>query len=174
MPNGRSPRASNRPSGRGGPDEPQPTGPDLPRPNLDQVPEAILVDTQDGLEEMLERLADIEELAVDTEADSFYSYREKVCLIQLTYREQDWLVDPLCELDLSGLGAIFADPEVVKIFHDGEYDVMILKREYGFEFASLFDTRVAAAALGASVKAPPQYLRSEPQETGRILKEMTP
>ena len=41
-----------------------------------------------------------------------------------------------------------ADPAVTKVFHDGEYDVLILKRDYGFSFAGLFDTRIAAAALG--------------------------
>ena len=89
-----------------------------------------------------------DEIAFDTEADSFYSYQERVCLIQVTVSESDYLVDPLCELDLSPLGTILADPAKIKVFHDGEYDVLILKKDFGFEFASLFDTRVAAAALG--------------------------
>src|SRR5690606_29266883 len=90
------------------------------------------------------------EVAVDTEADSFFSYREKVCLVQVSTRERDWLIDPLGELDLEPFGALLADPNVRKVFHDGEYDVLILKREYGFRFANLFDTRVAAAALGST------------------------
>ena len=57
-------------------------------------------------------------------------------------------MDPLCGLDLSGLGEIFADPDIVKIFHDGEFDVTILKRRFGFTFANLFDTSIAAQALG--------------------------
>jgi ribonuclease D len=52
------------------------------------------------------------------------------------------------DFDLGGLGRVLADPERVKVFHDGEYDVLILKRQYGWSFASLFDTRVAAAAMG--------------------------
>ena len=47
---------------------------------------------------------------------------------------------------------MLADPAVTKIFHDGEFDILILKREYGFEFKNLFDTRIAEAALG--VEAP--------------------
>ena len=43
-----------------------------------------------------------------------------------------------------------ADPSKLKIFHDGEYDIASLKRDYGFQFKNLFDTRVAAAALGAA------------------------
>jgi ribonuclease D len=58
------------------------------------------------------------------------------------------VVDPLAGFDVSGLGEVLADPRRTKVFHDGEYDVLILKRDYAFEFAGLFDTRVAAAALG--------------------------
>jgi ribonuclease D len=55
---------------------------------------------------------------------------------------------------------VLADPTKVKIFHDGEYDVMIMKREYGFEFANLFDTRVAAASLGVEAPGLASVLRS--------------
>jgi ribonuclease D len=108
-----------------------------------------LIEDQGALEDLLGVLAGTDEIAVDTEADSFYSYREKVCLIQVTAEERDYLIDPLADLDLSGLGAVLADPGSVKIFHDGEYDVLILGREYGFRFANLFDTRIAASALGS-------------------------
>ena len=99
-------------------------------------------------------LSDLEgetEIAVDTEADSFFVHREKVCLVQITLGETDYLVDPLSAgVDLKRLGPLFADPERTKIFHDSEYDVLILQREYGLDFKGLFDTRVAAATLGSS------------------------
>src|SRR6266850_347569 len=109
----------------------------------------ILVEEEQGLLRFLADLDRATEIAVDTEGDSFFSYPEKVCLIQVTALERDWLVDPLAGLDLSGLGRLMADPGRLKIFHDGEYDVLSLKRDYGFQFKNLFDTRVAAAALGA-------------------------
>jgi ribonuclease D len=98
----------------------------------------------------MEDLATQREIAVDTEADSFYSYREKVCLVQVTVEERDYLVDPLAGFDVRPLGEMLADPARLKVFHDGEYDVLILKRIYGFRFKNLFDTRVAAAALGSA------------------------
>jgi len=101
-----------------------------------------------GLERLLEALAEESEIAVDTEADSFYHYQESVCLVQITAGGRDWLVDPLQGLDIRPLGEVLADPKRTKVFHDGEYDVLILKRQFGFGFANLFDTRVAAAALG--------------------------
>ena len=109
----------------------------------------MLIEDNHGLAKLVSELDQVDEIAVDTEADSFYSYQEKVCLIQVTGGGVDYLVDPLADLDLQPLGKILADPNKVKIFHDGEYDVLIMKRDYGFSFASLFDTRVAAAALGS-------------------------
>lgn len=101
---------------------------------------------------MARLLADLErqgEIAVDTEADSFFRYRERVCLVQMTVEDRDYLVDPLADgVEVARLGAVFADPTKTKVFHDSEYDILILKREFGFRFAGLFDTRVAAATLG--------------------------
>lgn len=109
----------------------------------------MLIEDGPGLARLVDELADFDEIAVDTEADSFYSYQEKVCLIQITGGEVDYLVDPLADLDLGPLGEILGDPKRLKVFHDGEYDVLLMKRDFGFSFAGLFDTRVAAAALGA-------------------------
>ncbi len=113
-----------------------------------ELPPPELIDSDAALARALEQLDSQREIAVDTEADSFYSYREKVCLVQITAGERDWLVDPLSGLDLSPLGRLFADPRKVKVFHDGEYDILILKRDWRFEFKNLFDTRIAEAALG--------------------------
>lgn len=117
---------------------------------VEELPPPVLVQDQASLDRLLERLAREREIAVDTEADSFYCYRDKVCLFQVTAGEEDWLVDPLARLDLAGFGRVLADPDVRKVFHDAEYDVLILKREFGFDFAGLFDTRVAAAVLGST------------------------
>ena len=114
----------------------------------DRLPPPILVEDERGFDELLDVLDEVDEVAVDTEADSFFNYREKVCLIQVTAGGDDWLVDPLAGFDLEPMGDALADPTLVKVFHDGEFDVLILKRDYGFELAGLFDTRVAAMALG--------------------------
>lgn len=113
-----------------------------------ELPPPELVQDGAGLERLLAALQHESEIAFDTEADSFYHYQERVCLVQITAGERDWLVDPLQGLDIRPLGAVLADPRRIKVFHDGEYDVLILRREFGFRFANLFDTRIAAAALG--------------------------
>lgn len=121
----------------------------LPPPSAPhELPPPELVEDAAGLERMIAALATEREIAVDTEADSFYHYQERVCLVQVTSGGRDWLIDPLRGLDIRPLGAVLADPERIKVFHDGEYDILILKRQFGFRFANLFDTRIAAAALG--------------------------
>ncbi len=107
-----------------------------------------LITRQASLNEMLARLLDEPAVAVDTESDSMYVYHEKVCLVQFSIPDCDYLLDPLSGLDMSPLGSLFADPRVEKVFHAAEYDVLCLKRDNGFEFRNLFDTMWAARVLG--------------------------
>lgn len=100
------------------------------------------------LAELIDRLADQTAIAVDTESDSLYAYREKVCLIQISIPGEDYLIDPLAELDVTPLRSIFATPQIQKVFHACEYDVMCLRRDFDFAFANLFDTMWAARILG--------------------------
>lgn len=108
----------------------------------------IRVNDQEALERALDALRLAPVIGVDTESDSFFSYQEKVCLIQLSDSHNDYVIDPLLVKDLSGLGPIFASREVVKVLHGADYDVVCLKRDFGFEFHNLFDTLVASQLLG--------------------------
>ncbi len=100
----------------------------------------------------LARLADVLSrqpvIAVDTESNSLFAYQEQVCLIQFSTESDDYLVDPLAISDLSVLGPVFASPAIEKVFHAAEYDLICLKRDFGFEFNNLFDTMLAARILG--------------------------
>ncbi len=100
------------------------------------------------LAELIDRLQDQPAIAVDTESDSLFVYREKVCLIQISIPGEDYLIDPLAKLDVGPLRSIFAAPEIKTIFHASEYDVMCLRRDYDFSFTNLFDTMWAARILG--------------------------
>jgi len=112
------------------------------------LPPPTFVTSPPQLVTLLEALTDQPAVAVDTESNSLYAYRERVCLIQFSIPGADYLVDPLAGLDLSPLAPFFAHPEVQKVFHAAEYDVMCLKRDFGFRFANLFDTMWAARILG--------------------------
>ncbi|MCC6192305.1 MAG: HRDC domain-containing protein [Anaerolineales bacterium] len=112
------------------------------------LPPPILVADAAGLERLAADLAGEPALGVDTESNSLYAYRERVCLIQFSSRARDYIVDPLALDDLNPLGPLLANPAQLKIFHAAEYDVICLKRDFGFAFANLFDTMVAARTLG--------------------------
>ena len=86
-------------------------------------------------------------LAVDTEAASFHRYRDRIYLIQLSSRSETAVVDPLAVDNLSGLGTLLSNPSAEIIFHDADYDLRILDRDYGFHAVNLFDTRIAAQLL---------------------------
>ncbi|MFI5278851.1 MAG: ribonuclease D [Gemmatimonadales bacterium] len=87
-------------------------------------------------------------LAVDTEAASFHRYVDRIYLIQLSTRTQTAIIDPLTVGDIGTLGAVLADPNVETIFHDADYDLRTLDRDYGVRARHLFDTRIAAQLLG--------------------------
>jgi ribonuclease D len=87
-------------------------------------------------------------LALDTESNSLHAYKEQVCLIQLSTREADYIIDPLAIDDLSPLGVLLADPTIEIVFHAAEYDLMTLKRDFDFQVTHLFDTMLAARIVG--------------------------
>ncbi|GAB4521241.1 MAG: ribonuclease D [Anaerolineae bacterium] len=109
---------------------------------------ATYIDTTHALLALVAQLKDEPLLAVDTESNSTYVYQEQVCLIQLSTRTADYIVDPLMIEDMAPLGALFASPTIEKVFHGAEYDVVCLKRDFGYTFNNLFDTMVAARMCG--------------------------
>jgi len=107
------------------------------------------VRTPEELFRLATSLRGIGTMAVDSESDSLHHFPEKVCLVQLaTPRGDAYLVDPLAVRDLGALGPALADTHVVKVLHGASYDLASMKRDFGFSFAGLFDTMVAAQFLG--------------------------
>lgn len=112
------------------------------------ISDPVWIDYADALSRLANLLSQESVIAVDTESNSLFAYQEQVCLIQFSTEKDDYLVDPLALRDLSALGPLFANPAIEKVFHAGEYDLICLKRDYGFEFNDLFDTMLAARILG--------------------------
>ncbi|MFN8402484.1 MAG: ribonuclease D [Anaerolineales bacterium] len=108
----------------------------------------VWVNTNQSFRNMLSDVSAQRRIAVDTESNSLHAYRERVCLIQFSTPKHDYVVDPFAFSDLRPLAPIFSDKKTEKIFHASEYDLICLKRDYGFEFCNLFDTMQAARVLG--------------------------
>jgi ribonuclease D len=96
---------------------------------------------------MLDNILEQSIIGVDTESDSLYVYHEKVCLIQLSTSNTDYLVDPLKINNLHPLNDVFFNEKIEKIFHAAEYDIMCLKRDFNFQFSNIFDTMIASRIL---------------------------
>lgn len=108
----------------------------------------IIIDDDRALARLVSQLARQPVIALDTEANSLFAYQERLCLLQISTRTKDYLIDPIAGIDISLLAPVFADPCVQKILHGAEFDVLSLKRSHPFEFSGLFDTMVAATSLG--------------------------
>jgi len=127
-----------------------------PRPTPLGAP--ILVNNQAGFAQMLAHLRMQSVLGIDTESNSLFRYYPKVCLIQLTaYADPhqpdptatvDYLLDPFAVRNISALGPLLTDLATEVIMHAAENDIIILQRDFGFQFSNIFDTQLAARILG--------------------------
>jgi ribonuclease D len=106
-----------------------------------------LIETEAALAELADRLRAEPHLAVDTEAASFHRYLDRVYLLQISSPGETAVVDPLATDGLGPIGDLLSDPAIEIIFHDADYDLRLLHREYGFTAQNLFDTRIAAQLL---------------------------
>ena len=123
------------------------------------------------LADLIRQIEAADRVALDTEADSLHSYREKLCLLQISapagagtihagragdqfetrgdHRSKlpdDFIVDPLSNLDLEPLRRALEPREIV--LHAADYDLRMLRRGLNFTASRIFDTVLAARLLG--------------------------
>ncbi|MCB0120692.1 MAG: ribonuclease D, partial [Caldilineaceae bacterium] len=118
----------------------------------------VLVNSTVTFHRMLKQLQGQHLIALDTESNSLFRYYPKVCLIQLTTFEDphnpdpnavlDYLIDPLALAHLQPLGELLQNPAVEIVMHAADNDILILQRDFNFEFQTIFDTQLAARILG--------------------------
>jgi ribonuclease D len=118
------------------------------------------IETLPRLEGVARILGQAEIIGVDLEADSFYHYFEKVCLIQIATESASYVIDPLALKDLSALHPVFSDPRIRKVFHGADYDIRSLYRDFRLEVENLFDTQLACKFLGLRESGLEALLRS--------------
>lgn len=122
------------------------------------------------LASLIEQIEPADRVAVDTEADSLHSYREKLCLLQISVPAPgavagisdagqsvspghesartvcDYIVDPLANIDLEPLRRALETKEIV--LHGADYDLRMLRRGLKLAAGKIFDTLIAARLLG--------------------------
>jgi ribonuclease D len=132
---------------------------------------SCLIATEADLSELLKRIEAADRVGIDIEADSLHSYREKLCLLQISVPtvagivdagsdlgttfhsrdhqsrlQHDVIVDPLAGLDLEPLRRALESREIV--LHGSDYDLRMLRRGLNFIAHKIFDTLIAARLLG--------------------------
>ncbi len=55
----------------------------------------VLIETPGRFADLLKDLAKQSRIAVDTESNSLHAYRERVCLVQFSTPDTDYVLDPL-------------------------------------------------------------------------------
>lgn len=116
--------------------------------SVPKLPAAIYIDNTNDLRTLVQSLSQETLIALDTESNSMHAYRGRVCLVQLSTRQQDYIIDPLAIDDMQPLGDLLLNPTIEKIFHAAEYDLICMQRDFDFGIANVFDTMLAARVLG--------------------------
>jgi ribonuclease D len=108
-----------------------------------------LITKSDALADLVERLSEHPFVAVDTEFMRENTYWPDLCLIQIASTEEAAAIDPKADIDLTPLLDLLVNRDnVLKVFHAGSQDLEIIHNLTGKMPKALFDTQVAAMALG--------------------------
>ena len=107
------------------------------------------IDTAEKLKFAIKELSSFPEISVDLEHHSYRTFQGITCLIQISTREKDYIVDPFpIWAEMPSLNEVMANPKIVKIFHGSYKDIVWLQRDFSVYVVNLFDTYVACLVLG--------------------------
>ena len=109
-----------------------------------------LIEDSKSLAELCARLSTADFVTVDTEFMRENSYYPELCLIQIADDKEAAAIDPMAPgIDLKPLLDLMTENEdVLKVFHAGGQDLEIVYNLTGKTPFPLFDTQIAAKALG--------------------------
>ncbi|XP_031818730.1 exosome component 10 [Sarcophilus harrisii] len=106
------------------------------------------VSTLDELVELNEKLLSCKDFGIDLEHHSYRSFLGLTCLMQISTRTEDFIIDTLeLRCDLYILNESFTDPAIVKVFHGADMDIEWLQKDFGLYVVNMFDTHQAARIL---------------------------
>lgn len=109
-----------------------------------------LITDSESLRALCDRLSQSDFVAVDTEFMRENTYWPDLCLVQIGNADEAAAIDPKAEdIDLTPLLDLLVNNEdVLKVFHAGGQDIEIIYNLTGRTPHPMFDTQIAAMALG--------------------------
>ena len=107
-----------------------------------------LISDAGTLADLGESLSGETRVAVDLEAAGFHRYSDRVCLLQVSTSNQNFVVDTLAVDPSNVLRGPLESPSVTILLHGGDYDLRLMDRDLDLHPVKLFDTQTAAALLG--------------------------
>ncbi|CAI8595190.1 unnamed protein product [Vicia faba] len=116
--------------------------------SLESTPFKLVEEVKD-LKEMAAKLRSVNEFAVDLEHNQYRSFQGLTCLMQISTRSEDFVVDTLKLRIHIGphLREIFKDSSKRKVMHGADKDILWLQRDFGIYVCNLFDTGQASKVL---------------------------
>jgi len=108
----------------------------------------VLVDNDSAVPELMDSLDGADLVGFDTEFVSEDSFRPELCLLQISTRDQVFLLDPLAISDLGLVWHRLLDPRRLVIVHAGREEILFAYRATGQAFPQLFDIQIAVGLLG--------------------------
>lgn len=112
-----------------------------------------MIATEAGLQSLVRQARETGLVALDTEFVWERTYYPQLGIVQVGFSEDDVYLVDAAALDLSPLGVVLEDPSIVKILHDAQQDLLLLRRATGAYPRNVFDTQLAAGFVGLSATA---------------------
>ncbi|MES2734036.1 MAG: ribonuclease D [Bacteroidota bacterium] len=107
----------------------------------------LLVASPADFDRAIQYLKGSQEIAIDLEFDNNrYTYGLNLCLIQIADRSHCFIIDPVAIRQLRPLWDILENPQITKIFHCANSDILLLKM-LGCQPRNILDTEVAVKIL---------------------------
>ncbi len=109
----------------------------------------VYVETQTELVKAYEEWSRSDILGIDIECENnLHHYDVQIALVQISSREKHWIVDIISIDDFSPVKEMLENTQILKIFHDVNFDFEILNYQFGCRPRNVFDTEIAAVLLG--------------------------
>ncbi|MBL4854971.1 MAG: ribonuclease D [Robiginitomaculum sp.] len=108
-----------------------------------------IITTTDSLAKFCKKAKSAPFIALDTEFMRERTFYSQLCLIQMATPDDEAILDPMAAgIDLSPILSILADDRIEKVMHAARQDMEIFYKLLGKVPTPLFDTQIAAMALG--------------------------